>query len=135
MNEHILLLPVLIPFAAGILMFAAAMRSGIPQAVFTLLVTLANLAITILLFGNPMRYVIPWGAFGWELSFRLYHFSAFIILAAAGFALLIALYSSVFMYKRNMYQYYAYLLITLARKRRRSIRQPAPDAFSGNRSC
>ncbi len=115
MNEHILLLPVLIPFAAGILMFAAVRRSGIPQAVFTLLVTLANLAITILLFGNTMRYVIPWGAFGWEFSFRLYHFSAFIILAAAGFAFLIALYSSVFMYKRkHVTQYYAYLLITLA---------------------
>ena len=49
-----------------------------------------------------------------EFSLKLYHFSGFILLAAAGFGFLVSLYSTAFMDgRRFLNQYYAYFLFTL----------------------
>jgi NADH-quinone oxidoreductase subunit L len=58
---------------------------------------------------------LPWAGFGFEFLLRLYHFSAFMIVAIAGFGVLVALYSILFMRERPcLNQFYAYFLLTLA---------------------
>ena len=62
-----------------------------------------------------LAYTHDWAGFGMEFSLRLAHFSGFILLAVAGFSLLVALYSWKFMRDRaHRSQYYAYMLVTLA---------------------
>jgi len=75
----------------------------------------ANLVGAIYLYGGNATFEMPWGGFGIDFSLRLYHFSAFIILAASGFAFLVVLYSTVFMKGREFAkQFYIYLLFTVA---------------------
>jgi NADH-quinone oxidoreductase subunit L len=58
---------------------------------------------------------MPWGGYGFDFSLRLYHFSAFIMLAASGFTFLIVLYSTVFMSGKNFAnQFFAYMLLSVA---------------------
>ncbi len=115
MTDKILLLPIFIPLLAGISIFLVPKRFRAAAEAIGLSVTLLNLFIAAKLFKNSIEFVLPWAGFGLEFSLRLYHFSAFILLAAAGFGFLITLYSSVFMRdKPCLKQFYAYLLITLA---------------------
>ncbi|MBI4708093.1 MAG: NADH-quinone oxidoreductase subunit L [Candidatus Omnitrophica bacterium] len=114
MNIKILFLPILLPFLAGILCIL-----GRKQRIFTegisLIAAAVNLFIAFVLFGKNLNFNLPWLGFGIDVSFRLYHFSAFIILAAAGFGFLVTLYSLFFMRaKEHLGQFYAYLLISLA---------------------
>ena len=44
---------------------------------------------------KDLRFTVPWLGLGIDFDLRLYHFSSFILLALAGFLLLIALYSTV----------------------------------------
>ncbi|MFH0801944.1 MAG: proton-conducting transporter membrane subunit [bacterium] len=114
MTEKILLWPILLPAAAGVLCLLMGRVRGIKEAL-ALLASLANLVLAVFLFRQDMTLSLPWFGFGMDMSLRLYHFSAFILLASAGFGFLIALYSSSFMAKKEATnQYYAYFLITLA---------------------
>ena len=114
MNEAILLLPIVVPVAIGLLVLAIRRHCGGAREGLTLLVTLANLALAIYLFGQEMMFTHAWAGYGLELSLRLYHFSSFILAAAAGFSFLVALYSTKFMADREkLNQFYAYLLITV----------------------
>ncbi len=109
-----LFLPILVPLIAGILVFCVSRIRGAKEAV-ALVATLVNLLIAVSLFKSHLSFVHPWAGFGIEFSLRLYHFSAFLLSAAAGFGLLVTLYSLVFMQgKKNSSQFYAYLLISLA---------------------
>ncbi|MDD5432757.1 MAG: proton-conducting transporter membrane subunit [Candidatus Omnitrophica bacterium] len=115
MTINILLLPILIPFIAGLFIFILPKNLRGVKEFVTLLITLANLLLTIFLFNKNIVFSLPWLGTGFDFSLRLYHFSAFIILAVAGFAFLVSLYSSVFMLGREgLKQFYAYLLITVA---------------------
>ena len=114
MSDSILLLTMVVPVAAGLAVLAIRRSLGILREVLTVLVTLANLAVAIVLFGQDLTYVRPWAGFGMDFSLRLYQFSGFILLAVAGFSLLVALYSWKFMRGRpKLNQYYAYLLISV----------------------
>ena len=114
MSDSILLLTMVVPVAAGLAVLAIRRSLGILREVLTVLVTLANLAVAIVLFGQDLTYVRPWAGFGMDFSLRLYQFSGFILLATAGFSFLVALYSWKFMRGRpKLNQYYAYLLISL----------------------
>ena len=114
MSENTLLLPILIPSAFAAAMFCVpSARRGVQQTL-VLLATVLNLALAFALFKARITLSVPWmGPI--DFSLRLYNFSAFIMAAAAGFSLLIALYSSVSL-KAKPYakQFYAYLLISLA---------------------
>ncbi|MBF0522944.1 MAG: NADH-quinone oxidoreductase subunit L [Candidatus Omnitrophica bacterium] len=110
-----LLLPILIPLIAGILSLLITKRFRILSEVVVLWATFFNLVIAVLLFKNNLTVSLPMTHWGLTFSLRLYHFSGFIMLAVAGFAALIALYSVVFMKgKDHLNQFYGYFLITLA---------------------
>ena len=114
MNEAILLLPIIVPVAIGLLLLAIRRHSGGAREILTLLVTLANLALAIYLWDHELTFTHAWAGYGLVFSLRLYHFSSFIMVAAAGFSLLVALYSAKFMAGREkLNQFYAYMLITV----------------------
>ena len=115
MIDYTILLPIAIPLAAGILMLLISQRlRGVKEAI-ALLATAATLGLTITLFGENISLSIPWTGFGIDFALRLYHFSAFILVAASAFSFLFVLYSCSFMRdKPYLNQFYSYLLITLA---------------------
>lgn len=83
-------------------------------AVLALLATAVNLAVAIWLFGREATVVAPWAGGALEFALRLYHFSGFILLAAAGFAFLVTLYSMAFMKGRPYAgQFFSYLLLSV----------------------
>jgi NADH-quinone oxidoreductase subunit L len=115
MTEQSILLPIAIPFVAGILALLLGNKlRGIKELV-ALVATGITLWLTITLFKQNLSLSVPWAGFGIDFAFRLYHFSAFIILASSVFAFLFVLYSSSFMWgKPRLNQFYCYLLVTVA---------------------
>jgi formate hydrogenlyase subunit 3/multisubunit Na+/H+ antiporter MnhD subunit len=116
MNPEVLFLPIAIPAAIGLVCLLVPDGAKRVKESLAILAASGNLIVAILLFGKEASLSYPWAPeWGIDFSFRLYHFSAFIVLAAAGFGLAIALYSWSFMQgKKRQRQYYAYLLLTLA---------------------
>ncbi|MDD5583789.1 MAG: proton-conducting transporter membrane subunit [Candidatus Omnitrophica bacterium] len=114
MNNTMLLLPILIPLLCGVAVLLVSNKlHGLIKAI-TIAATVLNLVITIVLFKQNAYFSLPWFGFGVDFALRLYHFSAFIICAAAGFGFLLALYSSVFVQKdKRPNQFFSYFLITL----------------------
>jgi NADH-quinone oxidoreductase subunit L len=115
MTGKMLLLPILIPLVAGIVTLLVPKRSrGVTEAV-ALVATVLNLLATVVLFSSKLTFSLPWAGFGFEFLLRLYHFSAFMLVAIAGFGVLVALYSLVFMRERPaLNQFYSYFLLTMA---------------------
>jgi len=115
MTDQILILPILLPLFAGLLaLIMPKMFKGVKEAI-VLIATFINLVLAIVLFNQKLTFVLPWAGFGLEFVLRLYHFSAFIMLATAGFGILIALYSCAFMReKQYLNQFYSYTLISIA---------------------
>jgi formate hydrogenlyase subunit 3/multisubunit Na+/H+ antiporter MnhD subunit len=115
MNSHILWWPIIVPLVAGAVTLLLKSRfNGIKEAV-ALAAAAINLILSIVLYGHEITYSAGWAGFGLDFALRLYHFSAFIILASAGFSSLIILYSCSFMRsKEYLNQFYGYLLITMA---------------------
>lgn len=115
MSNPILLLPIIIPFIAGLFVLVLPKKWGGTREAVTLIITFFNFLLAVFLFKFDFSSSWPWTGFGAYFSLRLYHFSGFIVLAAAFFGFLIALYSVVFMHaKKSLNQFYAYLLLTLA---------------------
>jgi formate hydrogenlyase subunit 3/multisubunit Na+/H+ antiporter MnhD subunit len=116
MNALAILLPVAIPAVAGAA--CILIPDGLKRAKegLAILAAAATLAVAALLLGSEARLSYPWAPeWGIDFSFRLYGLSGFIVLAASGFALAIALYSWSFMEgKGRRRQYFSYLLFTLA---------------------
>jgi formate hydrogenlyase subunit 3/multisubunit Na+/H+ antiporter MnhD subunit len=118
-NETILLIPIFLPLAAALLILAVRKATSPIQEAVTLLATLGQVILAAYLFGQKLVFSVPWlsvgDKFSVDFSLRLAHFSSFILLAAAGFAFLVSLYSWKFMRNRpHRSQYYGYLLVTLA---------------------
>ncbi len=100
-----------IPIVCGLL--ALVLPKGMREAAAFVAAT-ANVVICSRLFGQESSLSLPWGGFGMMFELRLYHFSSFILIAAAGFGFLISLYSLYFMKNREKNnQFYAYMLISL----------------------
>jgi len=115
MTDSYILLPIAIPFIAGLLVLLIGQRIQSVKEAIALLATAATLGLTITLFGENITLSIPWTGFGIDFALRLYHFSAFILVAASAFSFLFVLYSCSFMRdKPYLNQFYSYLLITLA---------------------
>ncbi|MDD4955085.1 MAG: NADH-quinone oxidoreductase subunit L, partial [Candidatus Omnitrophica bacterium] len=107
-------LVVAVPIIGAVLLFLFPQNLKKFNGLFSLFVAFINLVIAVLLFGKNFSFVCPWLSFGFEFAVRLYGFSTFMLVAAAGFAFLITLYSTVFMNDReHRTQFYSYLLITL----------------------
>jgi len=115
MTDSFILLPIAIPFIAGIVVLLIGQRIQSVKEAIALLATAATLGLTITLFKENINFSIPWTGFGIDFALRLYHFSAFILVAASAFSFLFVLYSCSFMRdKPYLNQFYSYLLITLA---------------------
>jgi NADH-quinone oxidoreductase subunit L len=115
MTPKILLLPILLPLCAGIITFIIFKRFRAAGVTVSLLATLLNLLVSIIIFKHNITFSLPWAGFGFEFLLRLYHFSAFILLAIAGFGFLVTLYSCVSMRgKPCENQFFACLLLTLS---------------------
>lgn len=107
-------LPIYIPLFCGLLVLALRRAPGVKELI-TFAATAFNFLLAVLLFKQDIVVSLPWAGFGMEFSLRLYHFSGFILLAAAFFGFLISLYSMSFMRnKEKLNQFYAYLLLSLA---------------------
>ncbi|MCX5647216.1 MAG: proton-conducting transporter membrane subunit [Phycisphaerae bacterium] len=110
MNDHVLLLPILIPLVAGVITLLLRPREAIALAA-----TAFTLVLAVFLYNHDKTFSVAWAGFGMEFLLRLYHFSSFILLAATGFSLLVVLYCCSFMRdSKHPNQFYSYLLITLA---------------------
>ncbi len=111
MQDKFFLLLVLLPICAGLL------NLGMPRRLkgfFTLLVSLVVLVVSFVIFGKESTLRLPGIGFGIEFSFRLYHFSSFIVAAVSVFTFLTALYClSFFKDKNNPRQFYTYILLSL----------------------
>lgn len=111
----LMFLSIIIPLVAGLLVLITPRGWRGAKEAIVLAATLAALVIGVMLFNREIMVNLPWTGFGLDLSFRLYHFSAFILLSVAAFGVLIALYSTVFMSDRPFAgQFFAYLLFTIA---------------------
>jgi len=112
MIQNILILSILLPLVAGIAVLVS------PRKLYRsilLVVTLLNLGLAVFLFRKDAVLILPWAPAGIDFSLRLYHFSSFIILAAAVFSFLIALYSISYLQNNAIAkQFYAYLLISVS---------------------
>jgi formate hydrogenlyase subunit 3/multisubunit Na+/H+ antiporter MnhD subunit len=111
----LMFISIILPLIAGLLVLIMPKSwRGAKEAVM-LAATLIALVIGLILFNREIMVNLPWAGFGLDLSFRLYHFSAFILLAVAAFGVLVALYSTVFMSDRPFAnQFFAYLLLTIS---------------------
>jgi NADH:ubiquinone oxidoreductase subunit 5 (subunit L)/multisubunit Na+/H+ antiporter MnhA subunit len=118
MENIILSLPVLIPVMMAFFVFLTPRTNRWLKEIITILAVTANLGTCVFFFGKEMVFSVPWISLGTlkiDFILRLYQFSAFILLAVAGFSFLIAIYSAVSMKGReHLRQYYAFLLLTVA---------------------
>ncbi|MDP4109418.1 MAG: proton-conducting transporter membrane subunit, partial [Bacillota bacterium] len=111
MNGLIMLLIIIIPAASAVLAFLAPQKAKEPTAVVG---TAANLIAVISVYGRELTFFKPWAGFGIDFSLRLYSFSGLILLCAAVFSFLTALYSAAFFKgKAGSGQYTAYFLLTV----------------------
>ena len=112
MQNKFLIFTVFIPICAALLSLVLPRRL---KGIFALLVSLAALIASCLIFGKESVLKFPGIGFGIDFSFKLYHFNSFIIAAVSGFTVLAALYClSFFNEKNNPRQFYTYLLLSLA---------------------
>ena len=111
---NVIFLPILIPLCGAILSGLIPGKAKLFRSGAVIFFTILNLVLASFVFQKEMAAALPWAGFGFEFKLRLYHFSAFIILASAVFAFLIALYSSAFV-KDKPYarQFFFYYLISL----------------------
>jgi formate hydrogenlyase subunit 3/multisubunit Na+/H+ antiporter MnhD subunit len=108
-----LLLPVLIPAAAGILVLLIPAKARLAISLLTVLATAAQLASAILIFPHDGAWSFAWLGYGIDASFRLTRFSAFIVLAIAGFSFLVSLYAAASMSKApSTKPFFAWMLLT-----------------------
>jgi len=115
MTKILLLSSIIVPAMAGLVMMIFLRKTGRAGSLLALLGAASNLLISAAFFKSNAVFSRPWAAGGFEFSFRLYHFSAFIILAAAVFGLLMTLYSMIFMRdKAGSGLFYGLLLASLA---------------------
>jgi len=111
MISKLLLSLIIIPLLAALANFVIPRKL---KEVVTLLASLATFVISFMLFGKESMVSLFDMGFGINLSFRLYHFSSFIVMAACGFTFLTTLYSIPFFRKHNnQVNFFSYLLLSL----------------------
>jgi len=116
MTPKMLLLPILLPAVLAVILLL------LPRTLRLLRDALAVLGAGVLLYYafvffslKDLRFTVPWLGLGIDFDLRLYHFSSFILLALAGFLLLIALYTTVKMKDAPRgREFMAYLFLTAA---------------------
>ncbi|MBF0544683.1 MAG: NADH-quinone oxidoreductase subunit L [Candidatus Riflebacteria bacterium] len=111
-----LLLFIVVPIISSLLVFM--IRDKLPKIVldfFSFIVVIANFLMLRNLMGIG-EFVIrkPWLGYGFELAFRFEHFNSLVLLALAGFAIVIIFYSIGFFKNHPNYSlFYGFSLLTL----------------------
>jgi NADH-quinone oxidoreductase subunit L len=116
MSAYGLLAIIAVPTAAGVLTLSVPRSAKAWIKFLALAATVADVLLAIELFPGQLWYSVPWaGGYGMVFALRLYHFSAFLLLATGVFALLVTLYCTAFLEGRQLSkQFYAFLLLSLA---------------------
>ncbi|MFA6320651.1 MAG: proton-conducting transporter membrane subunit, partial [Candidatus Omnitrophota bacterium] len=114
MNINTIFYPIIIPLITALVILALPKKVKWAKEVAAVAGTTLNLLAAITLFKSNIIFSHPWSGFGIDFSMRLYQFSAFIILAAAGFAFLITLYSTASLFNKDYAKpFYIYLALSL----------------------
>jgi len=112
-NEFMLVLPILVPAAAGIVALLIPGKARLAASLVAVAGSALQLAAAILLFPSDASLSLPWLGYGIEVSLRLTRMSAFIVLAIAGFSFLVSLYAAASMSRApSTRPFWAWLLLT-----------------------
>ncbi|MDI6698381.1 MAG: proton-conducting transporter membrane subunit [Candidatus Saccharicenans sp.] len=116
MSSTILLWPILFPAAMAAVLLLIPTRVRLVREILSVLSSGALLYLGFMLFSRKnLSLVADWLGTGINFDLRLYHFSAFILLALSGFLFLICLYSAVKMQNHpRVREYYAYVFLAAA---------------------
>lgn len=116
MSATILLWPILFPAAMAVVLLLIPTRVRLVREILSVLSSGALLYLGFMLFSRKnLSLVSDWLGTGINFDLRLYHFSAFILLALSGFLFLICLYSAVKMQNHpRVREYYAYVFLAAA---------------------
>lgn len=114
MKESIILYPVIIPVIISLLILIMPKKDYWAKSILSLIGVTLNLILSIFLFGKTSSFLAPWFGFGFNISFRLYHFSGLMVLASAIFSFCTVLYSMVFMRGKDLIkQFYFFLILSV----------------------
>ena len=109
-----ILLSICLAPALAIVLLAVPARARLLREAVAVIGTVANLGLVVTTFGQQALIELPWLGTGFALSLRVYHTASFVSTAAAGFGLLVTLYSLPFMRNHRAHgAHYALLLISL----------------------
>lgn len=110
---HLLLLILVAP-VAGLLILGLPETNRALREPVAIAAALVNLILAAMTFGHESMVEMPWLGSGFELSLRVYHTASFVSTAAAGFGLLVTLFSVPFMRERAGHrQHYLYMMLSL----------------------
>jgi formate hydrogenlyase subunit 3/multisubunit Na+/H+ antiporter MnhD subunit len=116
MTPKMLLIPILGPAVLAVLLLLLPRRLRLLRDVLAVGGAAAIVYQAFALFAvKDLRFSVPWLGLGIDFDLRLYHFSSFILLALAGFLILITLYTTV--KRRGMpreREFMAYVFLTAA---------------------
>ena len=117
-NNHINLLYIMLvlPVILGLIIVILPQKAHMERSALFVGALIVNaLGALGLCGGEGFSMLIPWGGFGMHFALRVYGFSTFIIFCTAVFALLIGIYSLVFMRANSHYgAFFCFFLLTVA---------------------
>ena len=111
---QIVLLAICLAPALAVALLCIPSRARLLRESVAVVAALANLVLVAMTFGQQATFALPWLGSGFELSLRVYHSASFVATAAAGFGLLVTVFSLPFMRNHRAHgAHYALMLLTL----------------------
>ncbi len=116
MTPKMLLLPILLPAVLAVVLLLLPRALRLLRDILAVAGAGALLYYAFVFFSvKDLRLAVPWLGMGIDFDLRLYHFSSFILLALAGFLLLITIYTTVRMKDAPRgREFMAYVFLTAA---------------------
>ncbi|MEN6311301.1 MAG: proton-conducting transporter membrane subunit, partial [Acidobacteriota bacterium] len=116
MTPKMLLLPILLPAVLAVVLLLIPKGIKLLREILAVAGSAVLVYYAFVFFGvKTLELRVPWLGMGIDFELRLFHFSSFILLALAGFLLLITLYSTIKMKDApRVREYYAYVFLTAA---------------------
>ena len=114
-DVSLLLVFIFSPLIFAVVSLLLGKHSPVGNALTFMLAAVINFCLSLVLFGEDIFVLYPWGGFGVDFSLRVDALSSFVILLVAIVSLLISLYSTAFTrHKTNSGFFNCYFLITLS---------------------
>ena len=116
MTPKMLLLPIILPAVLAVIFLLLPRALRLLRDVLAVAGAAALVYYGFVFFSvKDLRFAVPWLGLGIDFDLRLYHFSSFILLALAGFLILITLYATVKMKDApRSREFMAYVFLTAA---------------------